>query len=201
MEVGERRMRIIAGRFRGRKIQAPTGTDTRPTSDRVRESIFSSLSSLLGPDLGGGAVLDAFSGSGALALEAVSRGCRSATVVDSDRKAAVTIRSNIDAVDASGQVRLVTGDVFALAEHGSLPGGPFALIMLDPPYRLPSTEIISLVSALGGHDLLEDGAVVVFEHARGVVAEWPESFGIHAHKRYGTTEIDIAVYERGGGSA
>lgn len=201
MEVGECGMRIIAGRFRGRKIEAPTGTDTRPTSDRVRESVFSSLSSLLGPDLGGGAMLDAFSGSGALALESVSRGCRSATVVESDRKAVNTIRANIDALDASGQVRLVVGDVFSLAEHAALPGGPFSLIMLDPPYRLPSTEIIAFVSVLGGHDLLEDGAVVVFEHARGVVVDWPDSFGIHAQKRYGTTEIDIAVYERGGGSA
>lgn len=201
MEVGERGMRIIAGRFRGRKIQAPTGTDTRPTSDRVRESVFSSLASLLGPDLGGGTMLDAFSGSGALALEAVSRGCRGATVVESDRRASATIHANIDALDANGQVRLVTGDVFALAQHGTLPGGPFSLIMLDPPYRLASTEVISLVSVLGGHDLLEDGAVVVFEHARGVVVEWPEPFGIHAHKRYGTTEIDIARYERGRGSA
>jgi len=194
-------VRIIAGRFRGRRLAAPAGDDTRPTSDRVRESVFSSLASLLGPDLGGGAVLDAFSGSGALALEALSRGCRSATVVESDRKAVSAIRGNVEALDAAGQVRLVTGDVFALAESGSVPGGPFALILIDPPYRLPSTEIMALVAALGGHDLLEDGAIVVFEHRRGVGVEWPEGFVPLTHKRYGTTEIDIAEYERGGGSA
>ena len=193
-------MRIIAGRFRGRRLSAPVGEDTRPTSDRVRESVFSSLTSLLGPDLGGGAVLDAFSGSGALALEALSRGCRSATAIESDHKALAAIRANAEALDATGQLRLVAGDVFALATHGSVPGGPFALILIDPPYRLPSTEIMSLVTSLGGHDLLEDGAVVVFEHRRGVHVEWPVGFESQAHKRYGTTEIDIAVYGRGGGS-
>ena len=130
MEVGECRMRIIAGRFRGRRLSAPVGEDTRPTSDRVRESVFSSLTSLLGPDLGGGAVLDAFSGSGALALEALSRGCRSATAIESDHKALAAIRANAEALDATGQLRLVAGDVFALATHGSVPGGPFALILI-----------------------------------------------------------------------
>lgn len=190
-------MRIIAGRLRGRRLTAPSGTDTRPTSDRVRESLFSSLTSLLGPDLGGGSVLDAFSGSGALALEALSRGCRSATAVESDRKAAATIRTNAEALGAVGQMQVVTGDIFALAERGSVPGGPFALILLDPPYRLPSTDIVSMISALGGHDLLEDGAVVVYEHAKGIDVEWPAAFDVHAHKRYGTTKVDIAVFERG----
>lgn len=198
--MGERRMRIIAGHYRGRKISAPVGTDTRPTSDRVRESLFSSLSSLLGPDLGGEAVLDAFAGSGALALEALSRGCRSATLVESDRRAAACVRSNVDVLGLAGQTNVVVGDVFALAQRDSLPGGPFALILLDPPYRLPSTEITSFVSALGGHDLLENDAVIVLEHAAGALVEWPDGFELHARKRYGTTEIDIAVYERGAGS-
>ena len=74
------------------------------------------------------------------------------------------------------------------------------MILLDPPYRLPSTEITSFVSALGGHDLLEDGAVIVLEHATGVLVEWPAEFELHARKRYGTTEIDIVVYEMGAGS-
>ena len=193
-------MRIITGRFRGRKIQAPTGTDTRPTSDRVRESLFSSLTSLLGPDLGGGAVLDAFSGSGALAIEALSRGCRSATLVETDRHALTTIRANVEHLDLAGEARIVAGDALTLAERGSLPGGPFALILLDPPYRLPSTEITSFVLALGAHDLLESGAVIVLEHAAHADVEWPEEFELHARKRYGTTEIDIVVYERGEGS-
>jgi 16S rRNA (guanine966-N2)-methyltransferase len=200
MEVGECWMRVIAGIWRGRRLVAPTGTDTRPTSDRVRESLFSSLTSLLGPDLGGGAVLDAFSGSGALALESLSRGCSSATMVESDRKAVTTIRSNVESLGAAGQAHVVTGDIFALAERGLLPGGPFALILLDPPYRLPSTDIVSMISALGGHDLLEDGAVVVFEHAKGTDIEWPAEFDVHAQKRYGTTKVDIAIFERGGGS-
>lgn len=198
--MGERRMRIITGRFRGRRISAPDGTDTRPTSDRVRESLFSSLASLLGPDLGGGAVLDAFAGSGALAIEALSRGCRSATLVESDRSALVSIRSNVELLDLVAETRIVAGDCMALAERGSLPGGPFALILLDPPYRLPSTEVVSFVSALGGHDLLESGAVIVLEHAARAEVEWPVEFELHARKRYGTTEIDIVVYERGVGS-
>lgn len=193
-------MRIIAGRFRGRKLTAPAGEDTRPTSDRVRESIFSSLASLLGPDLGGGPVLDGFSGSGALALEAISRGCATATAVECNRQALSAIRANVTALDATGQVTVVAGDAFALAERAAVPGGPFALILLDPPYRLPSTDIVSMVSALGGHDLLEDGAVVVFEHAKGVDVVWPSEFDVYAQKRYGTTKVDIAIFQKGGGS-
>ena len=198
--MGECGMRIIAGRFRGRRISAPEGTDTRPTSDRVRESLFSSLTSLMGPDLGGGHVLDAFAGSGALALEALSRGAAFATMVESDRKALATVRANVAALDLQGMTSVIAGDAFALPQRGSLVGGPLALILLDPPYRLPSTEIVSFVSALGGNDLLEDGAVIVLEHRAGATVEWTDRFELHARKRYGTTEIDIVVYERGEGS-
>lgn len=193
-------MRIIAGRLRGRKFTAPAGEGTRPTSDRVRESLFSSLSSLLGPDLGGGTVLDAFAGSGALGLEALSRGCSRAVLVEADRRALQTLRANVDTLGLEADARIVAGDTFSLAKSGSLPHGPFALILLDPPYRLPSTEIVAIVSALGGHDLLEDGAAIVFEHATRVDVEWPDEFELHTRKRYGTTEIDIVVYERGDGS-
>jgi 16S rRNA (guanine966-N2)-methyltransferase len=190
-------MRIVAGVWRGRRIAAPKGQSTRPTTDRVREALFSSLASILGAGLGGGAVLDAFAGSGALGLEALSRGAASATFVDSDRPALGVLKANIAELGASRQARVMTGDVFALARKGALAGGPFSLLLLDPPYRLDAGQIASLVSELASRDLLEDGAIVVYEHESGRSVTWPDAVCAVAVKRYGTTEVDIARFERG----
>ncbi len=187
-------MRIVAGEFRGRRIAAPPGTDTRPTTDRVREAVFSAVASIAGPDLGGGAVLDAFAGSGALGLEALSRGCETATFVERDRRALGVVRDNVAALGVDGRSRVVAGDALALARRGALPGAPFALLLLDPPYRLSLSEVGSLTSALAENGQLAEGAVVVWEHAAGNDPEWNERFELSARKRYGTTAVDIAVY-------
>jgi 16S rRNA (guanine966-N2)-methyltransferase len=119
-------MRLIAGKWRGRPIDAPPGFATRPTADRVRETLFSMLASRLGSfeDL---RVADLFAGSGALGLEALSRGARSVTFVESDSKAAATIRRNAQRLDAAAQV--LTGSALALPRSD-----PFDLIFADPPY-------------------------------------------------------------------
>ena len=194
-------MRIISGEFRGRKLTAPAGETTRPTSDRVREATFSSLSSLAGSDMGGGSVLDAFAGSGALGLEALSRGAVSATFVDHDRDALGAVRKNVDALGVTARTSVVSGDILALAQRNALPGAPFALLLLDPPYRLDPTTVIELLGVLSENDLLEDGATVMWEHSRMVSPAWPEGFCLEKHKKYGTTEVDIATYERGAGSS
>lgn len=194
-------MRVIAGLYRGRTLNAPKGDRTRPTAGRVRESLFSSLASLLGAELGGGAALDAFAGSGALGIEALSRGCSTATFVESDRLAARTLRDNLDSVGAQGRARVIDGDVLSLAERCAVPGGPFSLLLLDPPYRLAWFDIEGLTSALARCGLLMDGAVVVYEHASDKPPEWLSGFNLETRKKYGTTGIDIVVYQRGAGAS
>ena len=119
-------MRIIAGRWRGRPIVAPQGQDTRPTADRVREALFSMLASRLG-SFEGLQVADLFAGSGALGLEALSRGAAHCVFVENDRRAVEAIRSNLAALGASGEV------LARSAEHAALPA-PADLAFLDPPY-------------------------------------------------------------------
>ena len=194
-------MRVIAGTHRGRTIKAPKGDLTRPTTDRVRESLFSSLTSLLGADLGGGAVLDAFAGSGALGIEALSRGCSSATFVEQDRSAMRVLRSNIESLGLGSRSRLVEANVLSLAGACALPGGPFSLLLLDPPYRLAWCDIEGLTSALVRCGLLADEAVIVYEHARDAPGEWLSGFDLTTRRKYGTTEIDIVVYQAGRGSS
>ena len=121
-------MRIIAGEWRGRAIDAPPGQATRPTADRVRETLFSMLTSRLGgfQDL---RIADLFAGSGALGLEALSRGAAAATFVESDAQAAAAIRRNADRLGASERVRVIGGSALALPKSE-----PFDLIFADPPY-------------------------------------------------------------------
>jgi len=194
-------MRVIAGSYRGRTLLAPKGEGTRPTTDRVRESLFSALTSLCGPELGGGAVLDPFAGSGALGIEALSRGCTRATFVELDRAAVRIVEENVASVNARSVSKVILGDAVDLACRGRLEGGPFSLLLLDPPYRLAWCDIEGLTSALVDADLLVDGAVITYEYARGTVAEWPGGFDLVRRKRYGTTGIDIVIYERGAGAS
>lgn len=121
-------MRIIAGAWRGRPIEAPPGQSTRPTADRVRETLFSMLTSRLGSfdEL---RVADLFAGSGALGLEALSRGAKSALFVENDQQAIAVIRSNALKLDASERIDILKGSAFALP-----PAAPFDVIFADPPY-------------------------------------------------------------------
>ena len=188
-------MRIVGGRWRGRTITAPKGNATRPTTDRVREALFSALVARLGSDLGGGRVLDAFAGSGALGLEALSRGAKHVTFVEHDRRAAAALTDNLNALGGGKTSNVVTGDVFSLAGRGI--GGPFTLILLDPPYTLDGARTAGLLDALAASGSLAEGAFVTWEHGRGQDISWPEGFVPVTRKRYGSTEIDFAVWERG----
>jgi len=190
-------MRIVAGEFKGRRITAPPGEGTRPTTDRIREALFSSLTSLLGPGLGRGTALDAFAGSGALGLEALSRGLASVTFVDRERAPLAALNANIAALGVQGRTFVVQGDSLALSQRGALRGGPFALLLLDPPYRLDAGEVSRLAAQLIAHDLLEDGAILVYEHGSGMPVDWPVGVSSIATKRYGSTEMDLASYEKG----
>jgi 16S rRNA (guanine966-N2)-methyltransferase len=152
-------VRIIAGEWRGRRLQVPPGIDTRPTADRVRETLFSMLASRLGPfeQL---RVADLFAGSGALGLEALSRGAAFACFVENDPKAAAAIKSNAAALDALDRVQILGGSALALPKTE-----PFDLVFADPPYAPGSgTAVVRSAAAAGW---LAPGGWMVVETARG----------------------------------
>ncbi|MDP2182586.1 MAG: 16S rRNA (guanine(966)-N(2))-methyltransferase RsmD [Actinomycetota bacterium] len=184
-------MRIVAGELRGRRISAPAGVETRPTSDRVREALFSSLTARLGT-LDGACVLDAFAGSGALGIEALSRGASSATFVESARPALSALDANVGFLGIANRTRIVRGDVFALARRGALPGGPFTLLFLDPPYRINKFEVRRLIEDMLDASLVTREALVVWEHASNTDADWPDRCAELGARKYGSTTISIA---------
>jgi 16S rRNA (guanine966-N2)-methyltransferase len=149
-------MRIIAGKWRGRAIEAPPGLDTRPTADRVRETLFSMLASRLGT-FEGLRVADLFAGSGALGLEALSRGAASATFVENNRNAAAVIRRNAEKLAAS--VEVLGGSALALPR-----AVPFDLILADPPYSTGSGSAV--IASVESADWLAPGGWMSVETSR-----------------------------------
>jgi len=159
----------------------------------VREAVFSAVAARIG-DFGGIAVLDAFAGSGALAFEALSRGADRAVLIESDRQAMETIARNAETLGCAGKVSVSGGDSFRVAS-GSVRGGPFALLFLDPPYRIVPTQVSQLMEDLAKNGSLEVGALVVYEHASREVPVWPEGYAAAGDRMYGTTAISYATYE------
>jgi len=174
-------MRIIAGAWRGRPISAPPGQATRPTSDRAREALFSMLTSRLG-SFEGLHVADLFAGTGALGLEALSRGAAACTFVETDRAALEILRRNAAALGAGDRADIRPQDATRIA------GGPFHLVFLDPPYRsgLGAAALTSLRDA----GALAPGALLSLETARGEQAA-PDGFEIEAERSYGTARISL----------
>jgi 16S rRNA (guanine966-N2)-methyltransferase len=151
-------VRIVAGRWRGRRIASPPGRSTRPTADRVREAIFA----LVGR-VEGSAVLDLFAGSGALGLEALSRGAAEVTFVERSPRAAAVIRSNLALLGAADRARLVTRDWRAALAAERAAGRAYGLCLVDPPYSLIPRIAGRLGSALA--PVLTPAAIVVVEHS------------------------------------
>jgi 16S rRNA (guanine966-N2)-methyltransferase len=177
--------RIVAGQWGGRRIETPKGDGTRPTSDRVREAMFSSLESELG-GLDGCRVLDLFAGSGALGLEALSRGADHADLVESDRQAASVIARNIKELDATGaRLHRTTVERFV----GSLPPEPYGLVLLDPPYALSTDEIGVLLTAVVQSGGLGPGGLVVVERSKRTPFAWPDVLTALRDRAYGETHL------------
>ena len=159
-------MRIVGGMWRGRALQAPEGRGTRPTTDRVRESMASMILSAFDLDLSEVRALDAFAGSGAIGFEMLSRGAQSCTFVERDRRAMGVVRANAKALGTSpAQARVQGGDICTLAARGGVPGGPFDLVLLDPPYAMEAERVAQIVEDLSQNGQLAAGAVIVYEHA------------------------------------
>ena len=175
-------MRIVGGRLKGRALSAPSSRDIRPTSERLRELIFDILEHRYPGHIEGARVVDLFAGSGALAIEALSRGARFALLVDNRVEARALLRANVEAMGLGGVTRIWRADATRL---GSAPaGGPFALAFVDPPYgqRLAGPALASLV----GGGWLEANALCVVEESAKAEIDAPEGLALSTSGLMGT---------------
>jgi 16S rRNA (guanine966-N2)-methyltransferase len=176
-------MRVVAGRLGGRRLRAPRGRDTRPTSDRVREALFSMLG-----EIDGHRVLDLYAGSGAMAIEALSRGAATATLVDRDARAVEVIRANLEALGLEPEeAQVVHAPAAAALRDASRRGDTYDLVLLDPPYRDAATLGRELSQALPA--VLAPNARVVAESDRRAPLEL--GLPVIRERRYGDTLIRI----------
>ncbi|MCX5046152.1 16S rRNA (guanine(966)-N(2))-methyltransferase RsmD [Aldersonia sp. NBC_00410] len=185
--------RIVAGIARGRRLQVPPA-GTRPTSDRVREALFSALVSRV--DLTGAVVLDLYAGSGALGLEALSRGAAHALHVEFNRRSVGVLRENVAALDLPGaQVRAATV-ASVLRERAPR---AFDVVFSDPPYALADEVIASDLAALVANGWLHADSVVALERSsRSPATVWPQGLVPEPPRKYGETRIELAVFESDG---
>src|ERR1700678_726049 len=175
--------RVIAGEAGGRRLAVPPGTTTRPTSDRAREGLFASLLSELGT-FDGKRVLDLYAGSGAIGLEALSRGAERVLLVESDARAATVIRANVAAVALPGATVAVDRVERLLSRPSALTGG-YDVVVADPPYALDEAAVTRVLTLLEG-GWLADGALVVIERAtRSGPLDWPPGYLPSKSRRYG----------------
>lgn len=178
-------MRVVAGKWRGRTIRAPRGLSVRPTTDRVREAVFA----ILGDDVEGSVVLDLFAGTGAMAIESLSRGAAAAVLVESSPPALAALRGNLAALAVEGAVCLPL-DYREAVRRLSAKGRAFTLVFLDPPYGKGLVgRSASLISRAG---ILAPGAVVVAERAaRDPADTLPGDWRERSDRRYGDTRITL----------
>jgi 16S rRNA (guanine966-N2)-methyltransferase len=174
-------MRVIAGTYGGRTLKAPPGEHTRPTSDRVREALFS----ILAAHVAGATVLDLFAGSGALGLEAHSRGAAFVLFVDEGAEARALLRGNVDALGAGGASKVYRRDATRLGP--AHPMEPYSLVFLDPPYGKGLAER-ALTSAREGGWLTSD-ALIVVEEAADTSFSAPAGFKEIERRKYGDTQV------------
>lgn len=187
-------MRIVAGAARGRRL-APPAAGTRPTSDRVREALFSSVESRLGA-LGGLRVVDLYAGSGAVGLEALSRGAAHVLLVERDRRALDVVRANVAAVGLP-HAAVLAGDVTSVtsAPPPAVAEPPYDVAFLDPPYDVPDDAVERVLAGLAAQGWLVDGALVVVERSRrGGGFAWPDGYRPERDRDYGDTRVRTALW-------
>lgn len=177
--------RIVAGALGGRRLLVPAGRDTRPTSDRVREALFSTLETLV--ELDGARFADLYAGSGAVGLEALSRGAAHVLLVESDQRAAGVARDNVATLGAGGSVRVVADRVERVLR--GVPDEPYDVVFADPPYALADKKVNELLEGLVDGWLAPDAVVVVERATRGAAPDWVEGLTPLASRRYGETTL------------
>ena len=177
-------MRVITGLARGRRLKTLSGNDVRPTSDRVKEGIFSSLQF----DIEGRRFLDLFAGSGQMGIEALSRGCDSCVFVDASKEAVKVIKENVSACGFENKSRIVNGDSLSFV---ATDGGTFDIAFLDPPYRAD----LLLKALKGVAKLMSDYGIIICEHPAEVAL--PDSAnGFSVYKKYRYGKINVTTYKK-----
>ena len=178
-------LRVVAGDFGGRPLKTLEGKTTRPTTDKVKGAIFN----MIGPFFDGGRVLDLFSGSGSLAIEAISRGMSSAVLVEKDRRAQAVIQENIKMTKSEEQFQLLKMDAARALTQLT---GKFDLVLLDPPYA--KEQIVANITQLEEQGLLSEEVMLVCETDKGVdLPEEVSNFGIWKQKTYGISKVTVYV--------
>ena len=178
-------MRIVGGRFRGRPLVGPHSRAIRPTSDRLRETLFNVLTHAYVDPISGARVIDLFAGTGALGLEALSRGADFALFVDKEGEARALLRENVERLGLGGQTRIFRRDAAAL---GDAPPGPgFNLAFLDPPYGVGLAE--SALASLQRGGWLADGALCIVEEEASVALTPPQGFALLERRQQGETQL------------
>lgn len=180
-------MRIIAGKFRGKALLSPEDESIRPTADRVREALFNIIASRLGPHLDGLKIVDLFAGTGALGLEALSRGASTVVFVDTGAEARGLIRDHIEAFGAGGVAKLLRRDATNLGPAGTM--GPVDLVFLDPPYGKGLGE--QALTALRTGGWLKPDTLLVLEESSDVTVNLPEGFTLEDRREYGAAAIYV----------
>ena len=180
-------MRVTGGNLRGRRLRSPQG-GLRPSSDRVREAVFARLD-----DVDGCAVLDLYAGTGALGIEAVSRGATTAVFVERAARCLPVLRANVTALGSSADTRVVADDAPRAVKRLARAGQRFDLVFVDPPYA--SGEIARALEAIAGSDVLKDGAMVVVESGRRQPPVRVPGLAVLDERRYGDTLISRLVAE------
>ncbi len=181
------RLRVVAGAFRGRRLVAPPGDAVRPTKDIVREAVFSALDAR--GAIADAVVLDLYAGTGALAIEALSRGAASAVLVEHERSALGAIAQNLERLALGARARVARADVVRFCAGAPPREAPFDLVLADPPYDASDASVAALVSALGAPGWLAPGALIAVERpARSRFAP-PEGFRACWERTFGDTLV------------
>lgn len=183
-------MRVIAGTAKGRPLKAVPGMNTRPTTDKVKEAIFS----MIGPFFDGGLALDLFAGTGGLGIEALSRGVDRAIFVDREKQSIDIVRHNAAAAGVSDRSEIYRNDAERALKALVKRAEPFRLVFLDPPYRM--THMDEMLGTMASSGLLEPGATIVVEHDSA--HRYPEQFGGFTQRKfakYGETAVTIYAFQ------
>jgi 16S rRNA (guanine966-N2)-methyltransferase len=178
-------MRVVGGRLKGRNLASPSSREIRPTADRLREAVFNILVHAYANPIHGARVLDLFAGTGALGIEAVSRGARFALFVDNGTEARALLRRNVEALGLGGVTKVFRRDATALGP--AHPVEPFSLVFLDPPYRMRLAEQACISLRDGGW--LSEDALLVVEEAKAADFTAPHGYAVLARRAYDDTEF------------
>lgn len=179
-------MRVVGGTAKGRRLRAPKGLATRPTADHVRQAIYD----IIGPGVHHARVLDLFAGTGAMGIEALSRGAREAVFVESSRDACDVILANLEATGMRSNARIRRADAARFVARAATE--PFDLALIDPPYERGLGFVARVLDKLAAGGWIARGGTIVVEAATGPV-EWPEGFTETRTRAFGRTHVSVAV--------